>query len=265
MAKETLDTRCKAAYKSSTDIQVAGMLIYYILSGGHHPFGDKSYKCESNIHEGIYTLDHVQDVVAKDLIERMIDAEPKNRPKVEECLSHPFFWTTDRILEYLKGVGNREEVENCGNADQKLISSLKECGGDESFKQWKKEFSTELVKRLEKKRKSPYPDNMLGLLRFIRNFYAQEDVMKELISAGAQIMLFPVNDREQITHNEKLSQMVHNLASKGDELCLKVKYFLDMDIAVRVKSPEEVFKTFDSHMMREHPQAHLTMIEVLFN
>ncbi|XP_027132655.1 serine/threonine-protein kinase ppk4-like [Larimichthys crocea] len=96
MAKETLADEDDIPYKPNTDVQVAGMLIYYTLSGGHHPFGDKSYKCESNIHEGLYTLDHVQDVVAKDLIEWMIDAEPKNRPKVEHCLSHPFFWTTER-------------------------------------------------------------------------------------------------------------------------------------------------------------------------
>ncbi len=71
------------------------MLSYYILSGGHHPFGDKASKCESNIEDGKYSLDHVQDVVAKDLIEWMINEEPKNRPTVEECMTHPFFWTTD--------------------------------------------------------------------------------------------------------------------------------------------------------------------------
>lgn len=72
------------------------MLIYYILSGGHHPFGDKSFECESNIYHGRYNLDHVQDVEARDLIEWMINDKPKDRPKVEECLSHPFFWTSER-------------------------------------------------------------------------------------------------------------------------------------------------------------------------
>ncbi|CAI5685890.1 serine/threonine-protein kinase/endoribonuclease IRE1-like [Oreochromis aureus] len=99
MAQETLAEEAEESvisYKSSTDIQVAGMLIYYILSGGHHPFGDISFKCESNIYDGKYSLDHVQDVVAKDLIEWMINKEPKERPKVEECLNHPFFWTSEK-------------------------------------------------------------------------------------------------------------------------------------------------------------------------
>lgn len=76
-------------------LKVAGMLSYYILSGGHHPFGDGLY-CEVNIDAGDYNLEHVPDVVAKDLIERMIDEKPQIRPTVKECLSHPFFWTDDR-------------------------------------------------------------------------------------------------------------------------------------------------------------------------
>ncbi|XP_039868216.1 spindle assembly checkpoint kinase-like [Simochromis diagramma] len=105
MARETLAAK-SASYKSSTDIQVAGMLIYYILSGGHHPFGDldlKSFECELNIYHGKYSLDHVQNVVAKDLIESMINKEPKDRPKVKECLNHPFFWTSERAVSIFEG------------------------------------------------------------------------------------------------------------------------------------------------------------------
>uniref|UniRef100_A0A3Q4GTX2 Protein kinase domain-containing protein n=1 Tax=Neolamprologus brichardi TaxID=32507 RepID=A0A3Q4GTX2_NEOBR len=88
-------TRCWMARETLAE-EDAGMLIYYILSGGHHPFGDISCKCESNIDDGNYSLDHVQDMVAKDLIEWMINKEPKDRPKVDECLKHPFFWTSEK-------------------------------------------------------------------------------------------------------------------------------------------------------------------------
>ncbi|KAL7375636.1 hypothetical protein ABVT39_021171 [Epinephelus coioides] len=187
MAKETLEGRPDTPYKWSTDIQVAGMLVYYILSRGHHPFGD-SFKCEYNIHEGNYTSDHVQDVVAKDLIEWMINKEPKSRPKVEECLSHPFFWTNDRKLQYLRTLGNKKEVKMYENADQELISSLEECAEDRSFQQWRDKFPQLLVQKMDgKKRGNPYPENTLGLLRCIRNLHehyeedaAQVDVMKIL-------------------------------------------------------------------------------------
>ncbi|XP_063321179.1 serine/threonine-protein kinase/endoribonuclease IRE1-like isoform X2 [Pelmatolapia mariae] len=138
MARETLAEEAEESvisYKSSTDIQVAGMLIYYILSGGHHPFGGKSFECESNIHKGNYSLDHVQDE-AEDLIEWMINKEPKDRPKVEECLKHPFFWSSEKQFEYLRETGNREEVANCRKADEKLTASLEACANG-SFKLWK--------------------------------------------------------------------------------------------------------------------------------
>ncbi|XP_051284456.1 uncharacterized protein LOC127379192 isoform X18 [Dicentrarchus labrax] len=183
MAKETLAGKADIPYKPNTDVQVAGMLSYYILSGGHHPFGDKPFECEYHIHKGKYSLDHVQDVVAKDLIEWMIDTEPKNRPKVEECLSHPFFWTTEKRAEYLRKIGNREEVAKYRNAEQELICSLEKCAGDESFKQWKNKFPPELVQKMDGNKKA-YPENTLGLLRFIRNLHehyakdaAQVDVM----------------------------------------------------------------------------------------
>uniref|UniRef100_A0A671YWC4 Protein kinase domain-containing protein n=1 Tax=Sparus aurata TaxID=8175 RepID=A0A671YWC4_SPAAU len=102
MARETLTDKAAIRYKRSTDIQVsftvAGMLIYYILSGGHHPFGE-NFECEYNIHKGFYTLDHAEDLVAKDLIEWMISKEPESRPTVEECLSHPFFWKPESNTE----------------------------------------------------------------------------------------------------------------------------------------------------------------------
>ena len=71
------------------------MLVYYILSGGEHPFG-KGPRGEVNILDGNYNLHHVQDVAAKDLIERMINEDPRKRPTVKECLAHPFFWSNER-------------------------------------------------------------------------------------------------------------------------------------------------------------------------
>ncbi|KAL4006642.1 mesothelin [Sarotherodon galilaeus] len=187
MARETLaEEESVISYKSSTDIQVAGMLIYYILSGGNHPFG-KSFECEFNIHKGNYSLDHVQDVVAKDLIEWMINKEPKYRPKVEECLNHPFFWTSEKKTEYLRKIGNRDDVANYRKAEQELIDSLEKCAVDGSFKQWKNKFPQELVQKLEGKK--PYTENTLGLLRFIRNLHEHYDAKEA--AQNDVLTLFP--------------------------------------------------------------------------
>ncbi|XP_045065920.1 uncharacterized protein LOC121561316 isoform X1 [Coregonus clupeaformis] len=168
-ASETLDEDSGIGYKRSTDIQVAGMLMYYIISGGHHPFG-KGIHCEMNIFQGKYTLEHVDDEVAKDLIEWMINKDPAKRPKVGDTLAHPYFWPEERRVEYLRKIGNEKEAENCRKAEPELLHALDQCAEGRSFTKWKSKIPPELMEKLDGKKKA-YPDNTLGLLRFIRNLH----------------------------------------------------------------------------------------------
>ncbi|XP_070999835.1 uncharacterized protein [Oncorhynchus clarkii lewisi] len=168
-ARETLDEDSRIGYKRSTDMQVAGMLMYYIISGGHHPFGIGIY-CEVNIFQGKYTLEHVEDEVAKDLIEWMINKDPEKRPTVEDTLAHPYFWPEERRVEYLRKIGNEKEAENCRKAEPSLLHALDQCAEARSFTKWKSKMPPELMKKLDGKKKA-YPDNTLGLLRFIRNLH----------------------------------------------------------------------------------------------
>ncbi|XP_071189875.1 uncharacterized protein [Salvelinus alpinus] len=139
MAKETLDKQ-GSGYKRSSDIQVAGMLVYYILSGGHHPFEDPlgdELEQNRNIIKGTYTLEHVADEVTKDLIEWMINEVPDERPTVEETLNHPLFWKPHRRVEYLRRIGNEKEVGQYSAADQKLLEALKQSAMERTFCQWR--------------------------------------------------------------------------------------------------------------------------------
>uniref|UniRef100_A0A8C2FL46 Uncharacterized protein n=2 Tax=Cyprinus carpio TaxID=7962 RepID=A0A8C2FL46_CYPCA len=182
-AKETLDEEANTGYKRSSDIQVAGMLVYYILSGGHHPFG-KGPRCEVNILEGRYSLDHLDDDVAKDLVEWMINEDPDNRPTVEQTLAHPFFWADERRVEYLKKLGNQKEVENCRNVDEELLQAIEKYTEGKSFSEWKTKLPSEIVQKLDGKKKG-YPENTLGLLRFIRNLHEHYPEDAESISLMA--------------------------------------------------------------------------------
>ncbi|CAL8241836.1 unnamed protein product [Merluccius merluccius] len=166
MARETLDEDVDVPCKMSADIQVAGMLTYYILSGGHHPFG-RSFRCECNIYEGTYNLQHVKDVIATDIIKWMINTNPKERPSVEQCLAHPFFWSTSRKIEYLRSIGNEEEVRNYKTTDKCLLDEMDLDVGEAIWKNWKQKFLPGLVQKMDGKGK--YSENTAGLLRFIRN------------------------------------------------------------------------------------------------
>ncbi|CAM4337699.1 unnamed protein product [Leuciscus chuanchicus] len=110
-ATETLNPDGKGRYKRSSDIQVAGMLTYYILSDGKHPFGD-DICCEVNIFKGEYSLDDVRDKKATDLVEWMINKDPEKRPTVDKVLDHPYFWDDKRNEGVIKKLGDRPEVQH---------------------------------------------------------------------------------------------------------------------------------------------------------
>ncbi|XP_041821291.1 sensor for unfolded proteins in the ER ire1-like isoform X2 [Chelmon rostratus] len=229
MAKETLTGEGKIPYKWSSDIQVAGMLIYFAISGGHHPFGNIPCECEYNIYKGNYRLHHIQDVVAKDLIEWMITEEPKDRPKVEECLSHPFFWTPERV-EYLRRIGNIPDVKKYKDADPELISSMEESAGVGSFKLWKEKFPAEVVQKMEGSKKV-YSENILGLLRFIRNLYEHkaEDAYKvDLMSMfpGLFGCIYTFANREGWNLMTPLQEMFGTLFSRVKKPPTKVEHLI---------------------------------------
>ncbi|XP_058623727.1 serine/threonine-protein kinase/endoribonuclease IRE1-like [Onychostoma macrolepis] len=97
-------------YKKSSDIQVAGMLVFYILSDGKHPFGDVKDR-EENIKTGQYVLQDLQDTVAEDLVAWMINKEPAERLTIDEVLGHPYFWDDDRQDAVLRKLGDRPEIQ----------------------------------------------------------------------------------------------------------------------------------------------------------
>ncbi|XP_077057997.1 2-5A-dependent ribonuclease-like isoform X2 [Siphateles boraxobius] len=97
----------------------------------------------------------------------MINENQNKRPTVEQTLAHPFFWTDERRVEYLKKVGNQNEARNCRNVDEEKYTEGK------SFSEWKTKLPSETVQKLDGKKKA-YPENTLGLLRFIRNLHEHQ-------------------------------------------------------------------------------------------
>ena len=73
------------------------MLVYYVLSGGRHPFVDSPYSCKRNIVNGRYDLSAIEDRAARDLVASMLCSVPDCRPTVVECLNHVYF--TNRLSQ----------------------------------------------------------------------------------------------------------------------------------------------------------------------
>jgi len=102
------DNKKKFTETVQVDIFCTGMLIYYVKSKGRHPFdGEDRYGLlrEHNIMNGKYDLkdlDPKHDGIFIHLIEKMISAEPTDRPTMKASLNHPAFWDKKRILEFFR-------------------------------------------------------------------------------------------------------------------------------------------------------------------
>ncbi|CAI9715102.1 Serine/threonine-protein kinase endoribonuclease IRE2 [Octopus vulgaris] len=92
-------------FSIKSDIQVAGMVAYFILSGGHHPFGKSSSEIPLNIILHEKQLCNLS-LEASDIITMMLSAIPDERPTASEVLKHPYFWSNQRKLQFLLTVGS---------------------------------------------------------------------------------------------------------------------------------------------------------------
>ena len=148
------------------DIFSLGCLFYYILTKGEHPYGDHIHR-EANIIKDNKDLSLIcSNEEALDLITRMLDPDPSQRPTIETCLLHPFFWNPAKRLNFLQEVSDRLE-RMCKDKDAALIrlerdaKRLLQCD-------WRHALHPRFVDDLRKTRKYD-GDSVRDLLRALRN------------------------------------------------------------------------------------------------
>ena len=77
-------------YKKKSDVQAAGLIGFFILTKGEHPFG-LDYERMRNIEKGKAVNLHIlEDLEARDFISWLIRHNIDNRPYVDQALEHPF-------------------------------------------------------------------------------------------------------------------------------------------------------------------------------
>ncbi len=94
MAPEVIEKMHKVGpFKKKSDIHPAGMIAFFILTKGEHPFGStlRSYKIMANIVNGNpVNLNNLDDFVARQFVSRLICHNIHDRPYAHEALLLPF-------------------------------------------------------------------------------------------------------------------------------------------------------------------------------
>ena len=78
-------------YKKKSDVQPFGMIAFYTLTKGKHPFGDDSADRMKNILKGKpFNLRILANRTARDFVSKLICDKIDERPYVDQALEHPF-------------------------------------------------------------------------------------------------------------------------------------------------------------------------------
>ncbi|XP_046549530.1 LOW QUALITY PROTEIN: uncharacterized protein LOC124259432 [Haliotis rubra] len=94
-ATETFAEDDNSMPTTRSDVQVVGMILYYILTGGRHPYGSNNFEIELNLCQNCTELAFISEE-ANDLINDMLFSDVSARPSVDTCLRHPFFWSEEK-------------------------------------------------------------------------------------------------------------------------------------------------------------------------
>ena len=89
----------KVKFKRKSDVQVMGMISFYVLTKGGHPYGDVLDRNRNLVDGNPVNLPKINNSKARDLISRMLSSNINERPYVEEALRHSYI--------------NEKSYENC--------------------------------------------------------------------------------------------------------------------------------------------------------
>jgi len=155
------------------DIFSLGLVFFYVLTKGSHPFDRGGhYMREINIRKGEHDLQKLEVLgdyayEARELIESMLNKDPKRRPSAADVMSHPFFWPAKKRLNFLVDVSDYFEKEPRDPMSEKLQElerhAANVCRGD-----FLKYLGKDFVESLGKQRKYT-GTRLLDLLRALRN------------------------------------------------------------------------------------------------
>ncbi|XP_076449516.1 serine/threonine-protein kinase/endoribonuclease IRE2-like [Babylonia areolata] len=163
------------------DIQVAGMLLHYILTGGRHPYGDTGPEVEANLSHNNGLRQQRVSQEADHLVSIMTLSDPAARPSIDVCLKHPFFWSGEKRFRLVLIVGSdiltemKTGIPLTGAGSASMVDILNVVHISTVSENWVGEVDPVLVKEMRAFRQ--YKNNLPELVLFVYNCCLHYDKM----------------------------------------------------------------------------------------
>ncbi|KAL1288739.1 hypothetical protein HN51_057221 [Arachis hypogaea] len=151
----------------AVDLFSLGCVLFFCMTGGRHPFGERLER-DVNIVKNRMDLFLVEFIPeAEDLVSSLLNPNPDIRPKAIEVLHHPFFWSPEMRLSFLRDASDRVELED-RETNSVLLNALERIATVALGAKWDEKLEPAFLTNIGRYRRYKY-DSVRDLLRVMRN------------------------------------------------------------------------------------------------
>ncbi|XP_022769421.1 serine/threonine-protein kinase/endoribonuclease IRE1b-like [Durio zibethinus] len=151
----------------AVDLFSLGCVLFFCITGGKHPYGD-SIERDVNIvndRKDLFLVESIPE--AMDLFCHLLDPNPEMRPKAQEVLQHPFFWSSEMRLSFLQEASDHVELED-RKSESELLNALESIAAVALDGKWDEKMETAFINNIGQYRRYNF-ESVRDLLRVIRN------------------------------------------------------------------------------------------------
>ena len=168
-------------HTEDSDIFSLGLILHYLLTLGEHPFSKRRKEppgvIERRIQEMQIQINKNLHYEAARFLKVILREDPSKRPLVAQLLQHPFLWSENKKIEFLKAVGDQPEASKpAASSNSSLEETLQKTKTGKMLNalSWDVPIHSLYKEMIVSWTKNYRTDKVIDLIRFIRNAHAHK-------------------------------------------------------------------------------------------